>query len=52
MVDHKLNVIQIITWDFEKNTEEKLKQIVMDQKSIAGYHVVKGMNTKMNYLID
>ena len=50
-INHDLKIIQIITWDFDRNMEKSMMQIIQDPKSDIGYHVVKGMNLKMNYLV-
>ena len=51
-LDHELQIISIITWDFEQNTEQSILQWRFDRsESEIGYHLVKGMNQKMNYFI-
>lgn len=44
-IDHNLNIIQIIIWDFHNNMEQGIFQWRIDQdKDDIGYHLVKGMN--------
>lgn len=44
-LDHELQIISIITWDFEQNTEQSILQWRFDRsESEIGYHLVKGMN--------
>jgi hypothetical protein len=41
-----------LTWDFELNVEKNLLQCCPDKSDQVGYHVVKGMNLKMNFLLN
>ena len=50
--DHAMDVFSVITWDFEIQMEQRHLQQVIDENSDVGYHVVKGMNQKLNYYID
>jgi len=49
--DNSNGIYTILTWDFDQNIEVCLKQTKPNPKDKVGYHVVKGMNLKMNYLI-
>jgi hypothetical protein len=51
-VDHSNGIYTILTWDFDQNIEVCLLQTVPDPRDHVGYHTVKGMNMKMNYLIN
>ena len=42
----------MITWDFNQNIERNMLQVIYQESSDIGYNVVKGMNQKMNYLIE
>ena len=50
--DHDQDILSIITWDFDNDMEQRHLQQRIDQKSDVGYHVVNGMNQKLNYFID
>ena len=50
--DHEEKILSIITWDFDENVEVNLKQCVPNPNDTVAYNIVKGMNMKMNYLIN
>lgn len=50
--DHREKILSIITWDFDENVEVNLKQCVPNPDDSVAYNIVKGMNLKMNYLIN
>jgi len=41
-----------VTWDFENDIEIAQHQVLINGDNQDCYHVVKGMNMKMNYYID
>lgn len=47
--DHKNEIYSIVTWDFNNNMEQSMMQCKPCESDKVGYHVVKGMNMKMNY---
>ena len=51
-MDHDEGIYTILTWNFDENIEFNCKQTIPDPKDDVGYHVVKGMNLKMNYLLN
>jgi hypothetical protein len=51
-VDNSNGIFTILTWDFDQNIEVCLLQTEPNPKDSVGYHTVKGMNLKMNYLIN
>ena len=50
--DHENNIYSVITWDFDQNMEQSIMQVKPDPSDEVGYHIVKGMNPKMNYLLN
>ena len=50
--DHDEGIITVVTWDFDNNMEQSLMQMYQDPKDLVGYHVVKGMIQKRNYLLN
>lgn len=51
-IDHESHIFTILTWNFNDNIEHNCKQTVPDPNDQVGYHVVKGMNLKFNYLLN
>ena len=52
MLDHIKNIFKIITWDFKRNIEKSMMQQQTNKFNDIGNHIVKGMNHKLNYLLD
>ena len=50
--DHENKIYSVITWDFDQNMEQGIYQVNPDPRDLVGYHIVKGMNPKMNYLLN
>jgi hypothetical protein len=50
--NHDEDVTMIVTWDFNENVERNMLQVRFNENNSIGYNVVKGMNNKMNYLIE
>jgi hypothetical protein len=51
-LDHNDNIYTNLTWDFDSNVEHNILQCKPAPNDVVGYHVVKGMNLKMNYMIN
>jgi len=50
--DHANEIYTILTWDFDNNMEQTSMQCRPSEHDSVGYHVVKGMNMKMNYFLN
>jgi hypothetical protein len=50
--NHDLDVTQVVTWDFFENMERNNLQVKYKETNSIAYNVIKGMNHKMNYLIE
>ena len=44
LMDHALEIITVVTWDFDNNMEQCIMQQYVDPNLEVGYHLVKGMN--------
>jgi hypothetical protein len=45
-------MMTLLTWDFDQNMEHNQFSTSIDEDRRVGYHLVKGMNKKLNYFID
>ena len=44
MMDHALEILTVVTWDFDNNMEQCIMQQYVNPDEDVGYHVIKGMN--------
>ena len=51
-VDHSDGTFTILTWNFDDNVQMNIYQTRPHETDDVGYHVVRGMNFKMNYMLN
>jgi hypothetical protein len=50
--NHDMDVTQIVTWDFIQNMERNNLEVKYNEANSIEYNVVRGLNMKMNYLVE